>query len=106
RLLSARSTMAGWSQITELSSALEAMLFERGFNSSKRMSQSAVQTMFQAVDGLEYLLRTNQTSRAKNTRRRRILLVDDDPICNCANELALKRVNFETVCVANGVAAL
>jgi CheY-like chemotaxis protein len=106
RLLSARSTMAGWSQISELSSALEAMLFERGFNSSKRLSQSAVQTMFQAVDGLEYLLNAGPTSRMASTHKTRILLVDDDPVCNCANELALKRVNFETVCTGDGVAAL
>jgi DNA-binding response OmpR family regulator/chromosome segregation ATPase len=106
RLLSARSTMAEWSQISELSSAVEAMLFERGFNANKRMPQSAVQTMFQAVDCLEYLLKTGRTVRAKATRRARILLVDDDPVCNCANEMALKRVNFETVCAGDGVSAL
>ena len=106
RFLSARSTMAGWSQISEMGSALEAMLFERGFNANKSMSQSAIQTMFQGIDCLEHLLKTGGTTRVKTARETKILLVDDDPVCNCANDLALKRVNFETTCVNDGVAAL
>lgn len=106
RLLTARSTMAEWPQVSELSSAMEAMLFERGFSSSKTMSQSAVQTLFQAVDCLEYLFKSGRSRPFKSIKATRILLVDDDPVCNCANQLALKRVNFETVCVDDGVAAL
>ncbi len=62
--------------------------------------------MLQAVDCMEHLFKSGRRLPAKSLQKTRILLVDDDPICNRANELALKRVNFDIVSAADGVAAL
>ena len=106
RLVGARSAMAEWFRISQLSGALEAMLFEHGFKDGKTISQSAIQTMFQAVDCLEHLFKTGRSASIQSTQNIRVLLVDDDPVCNKANDLALKRVSIDTVCVGEGDAAL
>src|SRR5207244_5441816 len=38
--------------------------------------------------------------------KNRVLLVDDDEVSNRANEVALKRANYDTVSATNGLAAL
>ena len=106
RLLSARATMGDCSKISQLSNALEAMLFEHGFNLKRNMSPSVVQTMVQAVDCIEHLFKAGRLAAIQSTRKTRVLLVDDDAICNMVNDIALKRANFDTVCVGDGVAAL
>ncbi len=106
RLLSARATMGGCNKISQLSTGLEAMLFEHGFKLNKNMSQSVVQTMVQAVDGLEFLFKTGRTASIQTNRKAMILLVDDDAVCNRVNEIALKRANFDTVCASDGIEAL
>ncbi len=106
RLLSARATMGGCNKISQLSTGLEAMLFEHGFKLNKNMSQSVVQTMVQAVDGLEFLFKTGRTASIQTNRKARILLVDDDAVCNRVNDIALKRANFDTVCACDGIEAL
>jgi DNA-binding response OmpR family regulator/chromosome segregation ATPase len=106
RLVSARATMGECSKISQLCNALEAMLFEHGFNLKRNMSPSVVQTMVQAVDCIEHLFKSGSLSAAPSARKTRVLLVDDDAVCNMVNDIALKRANFNTVCVAEGVAAL
>jgi DNA-binding response OmpR family regulator len=106
RLLSARATMSGYNKVSQLSTALEAMLFEYGFNRKDHMSPSVVQTMVQAVDCFEHLFKSGNFESILCTRKTRILLVDDDAVCNKANDIALKRANFDTACVSDGIAAL
>lgn len=106
RYLAASTTMGQLSKISLLSNALEAMLFEHGFNVKRTMSPSVVQTMVQGVDCLEQMFKAGHTSSELEVRKTRILLVDDDPVCNIANELALKRANFETMCANDGAVAL
>jgi DNA-binding response OmpR family regulator len=106
RLLSARATMGGCNKISQLSTGLEAMVFEHGFKLNKNMSPSVVQTMVQAVDGLEYLFKTGRTASIQTNRKARLLLVDDDAVCNRVNDIALKRANFDTVCACDGIEAL
>ncbi len=106
RLLSARVTMGEYIKVSQLCNALEAMLFEHGFNLKRSMSPSVVQTMVQAVDCIEHLFKSSNQPVIPNTRKTRVLLVDDDGVCNMVNDIALKRANFDTVCVADGVAAL
>jgi CheY-like chemotaxis protein len=106
RLLSARATMSGYNKVSQLSTALEAMLFEYGFNRKNHMSPSVVQTMVQAVDCFEHLFKSGNIESVLCTRKTRVLLVDDDAICNKANDVALKRANFDTACVGDGIAAL
>jgi DNA-binding response OmpR family regulator/DNA repair exonuclease SbcCD ATPase subunit len=106
RLVSARATMGECSKVSQLCNALEAMLFEHGFNLKRNMSPSVVQTMVQAVDCIEHLFKSGCLTATPSTRKTRVLLVDDDAVCNMVNDIALKRANFNTVCVAEGVAAL
>lgn len=106
RLLSARATMVEWYKIGQLSGALEAMIFEHGFTAGKPMSQSVVQTMFQAVDCLEFLLKNGYAKPNPGISKYRLLLVDDDPVCNQANEVAFKQIDFDTVQAGDGSAAL
>jgi DNA-binding response OmpR family regulator len=106
RLLSARATMGECHKISQLSNALEAMLFEHGFNLKRNMSPSVVQTMVQAVDCLEHLFKAGRMTSTQDARKTKVLLVDDDPVCNMANDLALKRANFDTMCASDGTSAL
>ncbi|MGA2247733.1 MAG: response regulator, partial [Verrucomicrobiota bacterium] len=106
RLFSARATMAGCGKVSLLCNALEAMLFEHGFNVNKSVFPSMFQTMAQAVDCIEQLFKTGNTMAIQTPRKSRILLVDDDPVCNQANVNVLKRASFETVCAGDGVSAL
>jgi len=106
RLLGARATIGELTNLSHLCNALEAMLFEHGFNLKRNMSSSVIQTMIQAVDCLEFLFKSQNVAHKQSRHKNRILLVDDDPVCNMANEIALKRANFDTVCASDGVTAL
>ena len=65
-----------------------------------------LQTMAQAVDCLEHLFKTGGAVSNKPSRKARVLLVDDNPVCNMACETALRRADFETSSVTDGAAAL
>ena len=106
RLFSARATMAGCGRVSQLCIAFEAMLFEHGFNLKRSEFPSLFQTMAQAMDCLEYLFKSGHTMTTRSSRKNRILLVDDDAICNKANAVVLARANFETVCADDGGSAL
>src|SRR5690242_17146069 len=106
RILNARATMGGCCKISQLSCAFEALLFERGFHFNGNMSPSVLQTMVQAVDSLEYLFKTGCTDSIQGAQKARVLLVDDNQVCNMGNDIALKRANFDTTRANDGVAAL
>jgi len=55
RFLSARAAMGRCTNICQLASSFEAMLFEHVFRIKSEMSPSVTQTMVQAVDCLEHL---------------------------------------------------
>ena len=106
RLFSARATMAGCGKVSQLCIAFEAMLFEHGFNLKRSEFPSLFQTMAQAMDCLEYLFKSGRTMTTQAPRKNRILLVDDDAVCNTANSMVLARANFDTVCASDGASAL
>src|SRR5882724_10332406 len=106
RFLSTRAGLAGCAKISQLTGAIEAMLYDRVFRSNNEMSPSSIQTLAQAVQCLERLFITGDTESAKSTCKPRVFLVDDDEVSNRANEIALKRASYDTVSATNGIAAL
>jgi CheY-like chemotaxis protein len=105
-LLSTRAGLAACGKIAQLSGAVEAMLYEQLARSNGAISQSSIQTLAQAVDCLGGLFNTGSTGSFDFTSKASVLLVDDDRICNMANEVALKRANYDAVAASSGTAAL
>src|SRR5258706_3836454 len=106
RLVSTRAGLAGCGKIAQLTGTIEAMLFEQITRSNGDMSPSSIQTLAKAVDCLDRLFTSGNTGSGEPTSKARVLLVDDDQICNMSNEVALKRANYETASVSDGSAAL
>src|SRR5882724_7257047 len=106
RFLSTRAGLAGCAKISQLTGAIEAMLYDQVFRSNNEMSQSSIQTLAQAIQCLERLFISGDTESGNSTRKARVFLVDDDEVSNKTNEMALKRANYDTVSATNGLAAL
>src|SRR6266478_4831029 len=106
RFLSTRAGLAGCAKISQLTGAIEAMLYDQVFRPNNEMSASSIQTLAQAVQCLERLFMSGDTESAKSTCKPRVFLVDDDEVSNRANEIALKRASYDTVSATNGIAAL
>src|SRR6266404_1721583 len=106
RFLSTRAGLAGCGKIAQLTGAIEAMLFDQVSRLNRGMSQSSIQTLVQAVNCLGRLFTGGNTETAESACKARVLLVDDDEICNMANELALQRANYDTVIDTCGSSAL
>ncbi len=106
RQLSTRAGLASCRKIAQLSSAIEALLFEQLSRSNGGMSPSSVQTLNQAVECLERLFTTRDAGSGGANGQASVLLVDDDQVCNMANEVALKRAHYDALCATNGSEAL
>ncbi|HEU5397354.1 MAG TPA: response regulator [Verrucomicrobiae bacterium] len=105
RFLCARASLSEFTRIAHLSTALEAMLFEIIFKSTTP-SASALQTIAQAVDSLGHLFDRGDFDSSETTLKAKVLVVDDDPICNFATVAALKRAKLEAVSTQDPVASL
>src|SRR6266850_6932484 len=106
RFLSTRAGLAGCGKIAQLTGAIEAMLFDQVSRLNGGMSPSSIQTLIQAVNCLGRLFTSGNSESADATCKASVLLVDDDEICNMANEVALKRANYDTDSVTCGSSAL
>src|SRR5947209_4519849 len=106
RYLSTRAGLASCSKIARLTGAIEAMLFDEVMRTNGAMSPSCAQTLVKAVDCLDRLCGSGSPGAAESPCKPRVLLVDDDAICNMANEVALKRADYDTVSAPDGGAAL
>lgn len=98
RFFATRSGLSGCVQIALVASAFEALLFDVLFKPS-RATPSVSQTFAQAVDCLERLCQAKDGGVREVIPRAKILVVDDDPVCNLAMVAALKRAHFEPVSV-------
>jgi DNA-binding response OmpR family regulator len=105
RYLCARAALADCTKLANLASALEAMLFEINF---KKLlpSQSALQTIRQAVDCLDRLCQKGDAQPEQANTVAKVLIVDDDPICNFATETAMKRAGLNPTSTSEPQAAL
>src|SRR5581483_2403121 len=105
RFLCARAGLGDCTKIAHLSSALEAILFEIIFKKSSP-SQSALQTVAQAVDCLGRLFQNKEIASAESTLKAKVLIVDDDPVCNFVTIAAMKRAKLDAVSTQDPVVAL
>lgn len=106
RSLGPRASLGGCAKVAQLTETLEAMLFEQVFKLNGEMSPSSTQTVVQAVDCLGYLFSNGETGSAARRRKPSVILVDDDLMCNLANEVVLKRAGYETASAPDGASAL
>jgi DNA-binding response OmpR family regulator len=103
--LSARAGLAGCAKVALLASAFEALLFEVVFKPAD-VTPSILQTIAQAVDCLGRLFQNNDIGTAGLNSKAKILVVDDDAVCNYTMVAALKRAHFEPVSVEDPAAAV
>ena len=102
--LSARAALADCTKVALLASALEALLFEVVFK--PEATPSILQTIAQAVDSLEHLIEDQNLGTAGVNLKARILVVDDDAVCNYTMVAALRRAHFEPVAVEDPAVAM
>lgn len=105
RFLSARAGLSGMTKIAELCSALEGLLFQIVFKQTEPTT-STFQTIAQAVDCLDRLAQNRDTTFVEPRTKARVLVIDDDAVCNFAMVNALKRANFDVVSVQEPVESL
>jgi len=98
--LNARAGLGGCTRIANLASAFEAMLFEIVFQ-PPCATQSIMQTTVQAVDCLARLIENKNLDYAGPNRQHKMLVVDDDEVCNYAIVRTLKRARFDAVSVTD-----
>ena len=103
--LTARAGLAGCAKSALLASAFEALLFEVVFKPAS-VTASVLQTIAQAVDCLGRLFQNGDTGTAGLSLKARILIVDDDAVCNYTMVAALKRAHFEPVSVEDPTVAV
>lgn len=94
RFLGARAGLSGFANVATAASALEALLFEIGFNYSPA-TPSALQSIAQAVDCLGRMFQNPSALRTSTRQKPKVLVVDDDAVCTTATVAALKRASFE-----------
>jgi DNA-binding response OmpR family regulator len=105
RFLCARSGLSDCTKIAHLASAIEAMLFEIIFKKSSP-TPSGLQTIAQAVDCLGRLFQNDNFQSAGVAFRARVLVVDDDKVCNHVTVSAMKRAKIEAISTHDPVVAL
>jgi DNA-binding response OmpR family regulator len=105
QLLNTNAAQAGCAFVALLTNVFQALL-SKILADSSAATQSALRTMVQAVDCLGHLLENNVADSAEPAFQAKVLVVDDDPICNQVNVASLKRVNIDAVGVDDPLAAL
>ncbi len=103
RFFATRAGLSGCIRTALLADAFEALLFEALFKPEKTTT-STQQTVAQAVDCLEKLCQRNDVGDP--SIHGKILVIDDDAVCNLAMVAALKRANFEPIAIQDSSKAL
>ena len=94
RFFATRAGLSGCTRTALLANAFEALLFETVYKPEKA-TISVSQTIAQAVDALERLCQNTNLVAGELSLHAKILVVDDDAVCNLAMTAALKRANFD-----------
>lgn len=105
QLLNASAAQAGCARVALLTNALEALL-SGILDKPAAATQSVPQTVAQAVDCLDGLLKSNDGYSLGPPIQAKVLVVDDDTVCNHVNVTSLKRASFNAVGVKDPAAAL
>ena len=104
-LLNTAATQADCARVALLTHTFDALL-SGILDKPSTVTPSVLQTIAQAVDGLDGLLKNKDGYSTGPAFQARVLVVDDDTVCNHVNVTSLKRVNFDTVGVKDPAAAL
>jgi DNA-binding response OmpR family regulator/ribosomal protein L34E len=104
-LLNTSAAQAGCARVILLTNAFDALL--SGIKDKpSTVTPSVLQTIAQAVDCLDGLLKNTDGYSVGPAFQAKVLVVDDDTVCNHVNVTSLKRVNFDAVGVKDPAAAL
>jgi DNA-binding response OmpR family regulator len=104
-LLNSSAAQAGCARVGLLTSAFDALL--SGIMDKPSMgTPSMLQTVAQAVDCLDGLLKNDDGYSVGPPFKANVLVVDDDTVCNHVNVTSLKRANFDAVGIKEPAAAL
>lgn len=103
--ISARAGLIGLSRIAMLAGAFEAVLFEIVLRPASA-TKSLFHTIAQATDCLRRLIEHADTDSADALLDAKVLIVDDDGVCNHIMVQALRRVNLKAVGVKDPVDAI
>ncbi len=104
-LLNTAAAQAGCARVALLTSAFDALL-SGIMDKPSTVTPSVLQTIAQAVDCLDGLLKNTDGYSLGPAFQAKVLVVDDDTVCNHVNVTSLKRANFDTVGVKDPAAAL
>jgi len=104
-LLNSSAAQAGCARVALLTNAFDALLAGI-MDKPSTVTPSVLQTIAQAVDCLDSLLKNNDGYSVGPPFQAKVLVVDDDTVCNHVNVTSLKRANFDTVGVKDPAAAL
>jgi DNA-binding response OmpR family regulator len=105
RYLVTRAGFTGHLNAAAVAGALEALLFEVVFN-YLQTTPSVLQTIAQAVDCLARLFRSGTTKAFPPDVKPKVLVVDDDAVCNFGTVVSLKRAKFDAIGVQDPKAGL
>jgi DNA-binding response OmpR family regulator/ribosomal protein L34E len=104
-LLNTSAVQADCARVALLTNAFDALL-SGIVDKPSTVTPSVLQTIAQAVDCLDGLLKNNDGYSVGPPFQAKVLVVDDDTVCNHVNVTSLKRANFDAVGVKDPVAAL
>ncbi|HEV2436889.1 MAG TPA: response regulator [Verrucomicrobiae bacterium] len=105
QLLNTAAAQADCARVGLLTSAFDALLSGIADKPST-ITPSVLQTIAQAVDCLDGLLKNTDGYSMGPAFQAKVLVVDDDAVCNHVNVTSLKRANFDTVGIKDPAAAL
>jgi DNA-binding response OmpR family regulator/ribosomal protein L34E len=104
-LLNTSAAQADCARVVLLTHAFDALL-SGIVDKPSTVTPSVLQTIAQAVDCLDGLLKNTDGYSVGPAFQAKVLVVDDDTVCNHVNVTSLKRVNFDAVGVKDPAAAL
>jgi len=104
-LLNTSASQADCARVALLTNAFDALL-SGIIDKPSTVTPSALQTIAQAVDCLDGLLKNTDGYSVGPAFQAKVLVVDDDTVCNHVNVTSLKRANFDSVGVKDPAAAL
>jgi DNA-binding response OmpR family regulator/ribosomal protein L34E len=104
-LLNTSAAQADCARVALLTNAFD-MLLTGVVDKPSTVTPSVLQTIAQAVDCLDGLLKNNDGYSVGPPFQAKVLAVDDDTVCNHVNVTSLKRANFDAVGVKDPAAAL
>ncbi len=104
-LLNTAAAQADCARVALLTHTFDALL-SGIIDKPSTVTPSVLQTIAQAVDGLDGLLKNKDGYSTGPAFQARVLVVDDNTVCNHVNVTSLKRVNFDAVGVKDPAAAL